>query len=158
MYLFVNTTEEIAHCPSNFLVCHLIMGNQLPSTRHDKLKESLNKLRRPKAPKTRGAGGSIKPGVKRSGTPGSVGIRNEPVKRAAADFVMGVSLPAHQLVFDGSPINLIRSLCAVARFTGSTFVPVWILGFRCASPQALCCHPLRGPTNFVLMNLVQSFL
>jgi hypothetical protein len=48
----------------------------------EKLQESLNKLRRTKPPKTRGAGGSIKPGVERSGTPGSVEIRNEPAKQA----------------------------------------------------------------------------
>jgi len=39
----------------------------------------------------------------------------------------------------------LRALCAVARFTGSTLMSVWILGFRFAPPQALRCRPLRGP-------------
>jgi hypothetical protein len=79
MYLFVNTKGQIAHCPTNPLVCHLIMGHQLPSARHDKLKESLNKLRRTicgDKKRAREAGGSR--------------------------FVMGISLLAHKLVFDSS--------------------------------------------------------
>jgi hypothetical protein len=37
-----------------------------------------------------------------------------------------------------------RRLCAIARFARSVFLPVVNLGFRCAPPQALCFHALRG--------------
>jgi hypothetical protein len=51
---------------------------------NDELMEPLVKLGRTRFSKTRGAGGSIKPGVELSVTPGSVEIRNEPAKQAAA--------------------------------------------------------------------------
>ncbi|MGH9883697.1 MAG: DUF4287 domain-containing protein [Pyrinomonadaceae bacterium] len=82
------------------------------------------------------AGVSIEPGVERSGTPGSM---NKKAKaRETGDSAR----------FDINILNAILktpgNAVAIARFTGSTNHLVAFLGFRCASPQALCCHPLRG--------------
>ena len=39
--------------------------------------------------------------------------------------------------------ELFASFSVGARSTGQAFVCVCTLGFRCAPPQALCCHLLR---------------
>jgi hypothetical protein len=151
MYLFLNTTGQIAHCPPNFSVCYLIMGHQLPSARHDKLKESLNKLRRTKAPKTRGAGGSIKPGVEHSGTPGSVEIRNEPVKRAAAAslwvsryWLTSWYLIARQSTLSGrlvlSPVSRARLSCLFGSWGSASLHPRLYAAARSAGQPKLCAH------------------
>ena len=73
------------------------------------------------------AGGSIKPGVERSETPGSL-------VQQGRDHDVGDS---HL-----SKVNC--GVSAIARFARSVFLFVVNLGFRCAPPQALCFHPLRG--------------
>jgi hypothetical protein len=85
----------------------------------------------------RGAGESIKPGVKRSETPGSTHINFEPVKRATDRTVYERSNPS----YPRAPARG-KSLppTSRARFRDSLI----FLGFRYAPPQALCSHPLRG--------------
>src|SRR6185503_8943841 len=73
------------------------------------------------------AGGSIKPGVERSGTPGSLGHQEEPAKWATA-------------VYQDRIAALALSHASRARFSDPS--STW--GFASLQPQALCFHPLRG--------------
>ena len=78
---------------------------------------------------------SIKPEVKRSGTP-KVKVVNNNYACEAADRARD-----HE--------NIIRNDSAVARSAGFRYFLVRFLGFRCAPPQALCRRPLRGLAGFV---------
>src|SRR2546430_11233196 len=73
--------------------------------------------------KTRGAGGSIKPGVERSGTPG----------------FRAIMIPSARSVRKLEN-NTTYDEIAVAHVAGSISLPPVILGFRFAPPQALCCR------------------
>src|SRR2546426_7431413 len=93
------------------------------------------------------AGDSIKPGVERSGTPGTVDeIIQSPRSGRQRRRCVLVILPA------------------IGRFAGSArFFGLMILGFRCAPPQALRCRPLpragtRYPTLEVYLQLTLNFL
>jgi len=72
-------------------------------------------------------GESIKPGVKRSGTPGSLDRKRRAREAGDSLFVKAEVIPT-----------------AIARFARSKVFSWIILGFRFPSPQALCFHPLRG--------------
>ena len=72
-------------------------------------------------------GGSIMPGVERSGAPGSFEY-NERAREVGGSRSSG-----------GRP-----GICAIARFARSVPLTCAILGFRFAPPQALCLHPLCG--------------
>jgi len=78
---------------------------------------------------TREAGVSIKPGVKRSETPGSSTQKL-------------LSPRSGRQRFDYKASILTIRLSAAPR--ALTIAKTRFLGFRCASPQALCLHPLRG--------------
>ena len=71
-------------------------------------------------------GDGIKPGVERSGTPGSLYAKAEPAKWATA---------VHQNESQRLGYRMLRALCL------SLLVN---LGVRFAPPQASCFHPLRG--------------
>src|SRR5207253_7764861 len=80
-------------------------------------------------------GDSIKPGVERSGTPGSSEPRgNSPRSRRE---------PSQRVS---------RGFWAIARFARSVSFRSVNLGFRCAPPQALCFYPLRGLGEAGLMS------
>jgi hypothetical protein len=88
----------------------------------------------------RGADESVKPGVKRSETPGTVNRKNlEPAERAM-EFAMTKNIvsqspyrsPAFRSCFRCRPLRGLRICCGL------------FLGLRCAPPQALCRRPLRG--------------
>jgi len=54
-------------------------------------------------------------------------------------------------------LKYLTRLCgirAVARFHGLEIDMYLILGLRCAPPQALCCHPLRGLRKSVALKNV----
>lgn len=87
----------------------------------------------------RGAADSIKPGVKRSGTPGTIDeIIQKPAKRPTADLMpLGAQ--------------------AIGRSAGSVICLLVILGFRCAPPQALCLRPLRGLEIIFKHSLSRAF-
>ena len=70
----------------------------------------------------------------------------EPVKRATAGTVQDD-------VNDNSTSGNNFRQGSVAHFVGSNFLLVVVLGFRCAPPQALSCHPLRG-LAFIVSKLI----
>jgi hypothetical protein len=81
---------------------------------------------------TREAGVSIKPGVERSGTPGTVDA-----------FIQSPRSGRQRK----EQIDVVKIATSIARSAGSgIFLGGFFLGFRCAPPQALCCRPLRGLT------------
>src|SRR6266498_1415569 len=73
-----------------------------------------------------GAGGRIKPGVERSGTPGRWRNHTSSPRSGRQLFVI-----RHFMIIEIGPI-------AVARFAGWDDKPLSYLGFRCAPPQQLC--------------------
>src|SRR5213592_800185 len=82
-----------------------------------------------------GAGDSIKPGVERQRNPRYEAPKaDKPVERASA-----VSLSS----FVSSTSIVPAPLCRPLSRADVLFFQ-WSLGLRCAPPQALCCHPLRG--------------
>ncbi len=86
----------------------------------------------------RGAGDSIKPGVKRSGTPGPNEHGSKPAERAT----VLVDWPCYIRESIGISNVPIKALSPTPR--AGIFFRTVNLGFRYAPPQALCCHPLRG--------------
>ncbi len=74
-------------------------------------------------------GDSIKPGVERSGTPGSWEYKTR-AREVGDSYILSKLRPLHY-----------RTLRALS------FFMFFNLGFRCAPPQALCFHPLRGFWN-----------
>ena len=83
-----------------------------------------------------GAGDSIKPGVKRSETPGRVCQKECRAREACGSPHGPMILP-------------LQTQTAFARFAGSGFLLSRILGFRFASPQASRCRPLRGLKHLI---------
>jgi hypothetical protein len=71
-------------------------------------------------------------------------INSEPVKRATAGAQTDVSDTGHPLA------STALRKAAAAHYRGLCFLSVIGLGFRCAPPQALCCHPLRGLGHSIL--------
>ena len=107
-------------------------GNSRVAHISDKLKEPLNKLATLVLRKPAKRGDSIKLGVKRSGTAGTIAVQDR-TREAGGSLAINWKLRSRLRC---------RTLRALA------FLLHAHLGFRCASPQALCCHPLRGFLTF----------
>jgi hypothetical protein len=75
-------------------------------------------------PKRAKRGGSVKPGVERSGTPDRWGTKEGAREVGESEYVQELALSHASRAW--------------------SFLSIIILGFRSASPQALCFHPLRG--------------
>ena len=76
--------------------------------------------------------------MERSGAPAQSRIRNTVHEVGGSDFVKR-GYDSRVTVSD-----LLLCVLAVARFHGLEIDGYLILELRCAPPQALCCHPLRG--------------
>jgi hypothetical protein len=72
-------------------------------------------------------------------------IKVEPVKRATARTQTNILDTEHPLA------STTLHKPAAAHHRGLCFSSVVILGFRCARPQALCCHALRGLSDYFFL-------
>jgi hypothetical protein len=145
-------TASVPSGPTNFgLSFPLSIVGVLPSHAQRQTKGISQQVKTSEASQTRGAGGSIKPGVERSGTPGSVEMRNEPAKRAAAAslwvcryrltncyLIAGQSALSGRVVL--SPVSRAQLSCLFGSWGSAPLHPRLYAAARFAGQPKLCAQ------------------